>query len=266
MPVPQRRAPPLRQLTATDLTYHHADGGRGITGIDLQLSAGSFTVITGRVGAGKTTLLRVLLGLLPKQAGEIRWNGALVADPANFFTPPQSAYTAQTPRLFSDTLAENILMGQVLNQAALDQAIHTAVLAPDLATLEQGLATRVGARGVRLSGGQVQRAAATRMLLAGSAQGVDLLVFDDLSSALDVETEALLWERLFAHPHRPACLVVSHRPAALQRADQIIVLNEGKVEAVGSWGELQSRLNMLTEFPSQNGGQGPSSKVFTSSQ
>lgn len=242
VPPPQRRAAPLRQLVATGLTYHHPGSGRGITGIDLHLAAGSFTVITGQVGSGKTTLLRTLLGLLPKQAGEIRWNGELIEDPANFFTPPHSAYTGQTPRLFSDTLAENILMGQALNQVDLDQALHYAVLAPDLATLDQGLATRVGARGVRLSGGQVQRAAAARMLLAGGAQGVDLLVFDDLSSALDVATEALLWERLFAHPHRPTCLVVSHRPAALQRADQIILLNEGEVEMVGQWGELQSRL------------------------
>lgn len=247
VPPPQRRAAPLRQLVATGLTYHHPDSGRGITGIDLHLAAGSFTVITGRVGAGKTTLLRTLLGLLPKQAGEIRWNGELIEDPANFFTPPHSAYTAQTPRLFSATLAENMLMGQPLHQPALDQALHHAVLAPDLARLEQGLASRVGARGVRLSGGQVQRVAAARMLLAGGARGVDLLVFDDLSSALDVATEALLWERLFAHPNRPACLVVSHRPAALQRADQIIVLNEGKVEVIGKWGELQSRLRAVEE-------------------
>ncbi|MCE7987366.1 MAG: ABC transporter ATP-binding protein [Caldilinea sp. CFX5] len=232
------------------LTYHHADSGRGITGIDLHLTAGSFTVITGRIGAGKTTLLRTLLGLLPKQAGEIRWNGALVEEPASFFTPPQSAYTPQTPCLFSDTLTENLLMGQSASQADLERAIHQAVLAPDLATLEQGLATRVGARGVRLSGGQVQRAAAARMLLAGGVHGVDLLVFDDLSSALDVETEALLWERLFARPDRPTCLVVSHRPAALQRAGQIIILNEGKVEAIGTWSELQSRLLALAELPS----------------
>lgn len=245
---PQRRAAPLRQLVATGLTYHHPGSGRGITGIDVHLAAGSFTVITGQVGSGKTTLLRTLLGLLPKQAGEIRWNGELIEDPANFFTPPQSAYTAQTPRLFSDTLAENILMGQTLSQVDLDQALHHAVFAPDLATLDQGLATRVGARGVRLSGGQVQRAAAARMWLAGGAQGVDLLVFDDLSSALDVATEALLWERLFAHPNRPTCLVVSHRPAALQRADQIILLNEGVVEMVGQWGGLQSRLRAVESF------------------
>ena len=98
-----------------------------------------------------------------------------------------------------------------------------------MAVLEHGLDTIIGARGVKLSGGQAQRTAAARMLV----RDAELLVFDDLSSALDVETEQLLWERLFAVEQR-TCLVVSHRRAVLQRANSIIVLKDGKVEAVGN--------------------------------
>jgi len=240
----------LQELAVVALTYlHSADDQRpttndhsslvtrnsslvtGISDATFTLPRASFTVITGRVGSGKTTLLRALLGLLPPQGGEVRWNGAVVGNPAAHFVPPRSAYTPQVPRLFSERLRDNILMG-LPDDGRLERALHAAVLAPDVATLEAGLDTVVGPRGVRLSGGQVQRSAAARMLV----REAELLVFDDLSSALDVETEALLWQRLVdeAGAARPTCLVVSHRRPALRRADQIIVLDGGRVVAQGT--------------------------------
>ncbi len=197
--------------------------------ITFSLPRGSFTVVTGRIGSGKTTLLRTLLGLLPKSEGEILWNGERVTDPATFFVPPRSAYTPQVPRLFSEPVRDNILMGLPEDEVDLAGAVNTAVLTPDITTLETGLDTIVGPRGVRLSGGQVQRTAAARMLV----RQPQLLVFDDLSSALDVETEKLLWNRLFARDDVPTCLVVSHRRAALRHADHIIVLKNGRVHAAG---------------------------------
>ncbi|PIH60739.1 ABC transporter ATP-binding protein [Paenibacillus sp. LK1] len=223
----------LRELEISNLAYQYPHSANGIEDISFRVQRGQFLVITGRIGSGKSTLVRTLLGLLPKQEGTIRWNGKDV-DPATFLMPPRAAYTPQVPRLFSDTLKENIVQGkQGRTEVALAKAIRLAVMDKDIQNLDQGLETSVGPRGVMLSGGQIQRAATGRMLMTEA----DLFIFDDLSSALDVETEQQVWEGLFEEPD-VTCIAVSHRRAALAKADHIIVMKDGRIEAEGSLSDL----------------------------
>lgn len=212
----------LGRLDVRGLTVAYPTGG--IADIDLTLRRGSFTVITGPVGSGKSTLLRALLGLEPTDGGTRSWNGVVIDDPSTFLVPPRAAYLPQVPRLFSETLADTILLG--VDHEGLTDALRVACLTDDLDDMPDGLATVVGPKGVRLSGGQVQRAAAARSLV----RRPELLVVDDLSSALDVGTEAEVWRRLLAATTGDTTvLVVTHRRSVIAAADQVVTLADGRV-------------------------------------
>lgn len=140
-PMIKRAEDRLELVEVNSLTYHYPGSNRGVESINLHIPRHSFTVITGRIGSGKTTLVRTLLGLLPHEQGDIRWNGEVVEDPGSFFISPRSAYTPQVPRLYSETLRQNILLGLPDEPETLSTAIHMAVMEWDVLELENGLDT-----------------------------------------------------------------------------------------------------------------------------
>jgi ATP-binding cassette subfamily B protein len=194
----------------------------GIVDVDFEVGRGEFVVVTGPIGSGKSTLLRALLGLLPTQAGTVRWNGVDLDDRAAFLVPPNAAYLGQVPQLISDSVADNVGLG-VVDLVDLERSLRIAAIDRDVDDMPDGSSTLIGPRGLRLSGGQRQRLATARALV----HRPELLVLDDLSSAVDVHTEHQLWDNLAAT--EITVIAVSHRQVAFERADRVLRLSRGRL-------------------------------------
>jgi ATP-binding cassette subfamily B protein len=209
-PVTRPDRVPLERFDVEGLSVSYG-GRRVLHDVSFTVARGEFVVITGPVGAGKSTLLRALLGLA--------WQ-APIDDRSAFFVPPNAAFLSQVPQLISDSVADNVSLGPA-DAAALDRAFQLAAIADDIAEMPDGADTLIGPRGLRLSGGQRQRLATARALV----HSPELVVLDDLSSALDVETEVQLWTNLA--DAGMTVIAVSHRAVAFERADQVLRLDAG---------------------------------------
>ncbi|WP_278236632.1 ABC transporter ATP-binding protein [Isoptericola sp. AK164] len=231
---PEASSAPFARLDLEGLEAVHDDGTIGVSGVHLTVERGELVLLLGPVGSGKSSLLAAVTGLM-RHRGEVRWNGEPVRDPETFLRPARVAHVAQVPRVLSGTFAENVTLDHPRDVVG---PVDVARLAPDVADAG-GPDALVGHRGVRLSGGQVQRLALARALATGS----EVLLADDVSSALDAATEVELWTAL-----REQGLTVigsTSKRAALARADRVVVLLEGRVVEVGPWAGLERRWGHL---------------------
>lgn len=226
---------PLRTLTLRELSAVHDDGTLGVQDVDLEVRSGELVLLLGQVGSGKSSLLGALAGLV-SSTGEILWNDRPVDDPQTVLRPARVAHVAQVPRVLSGTFTGNV---------GLDHPHRTVVPALEAARMGRDVAdaggpdSLVGHRGVRLSGGQVQRLALARAL----ACEADVLLADDVSSALDAATEIELWQAL---RDRGATVIgATSKAAALAQADRVVVLDAGRVVDDGPWHALATRWGHL---------------------
>ena len=219
------------------------DGTRVLDGVTLSLLPGKTTAIVGLTGSGKTTMLALVPRLLDVSAGSIEIDGVDVRSLTRFDVRSLVAPAFEDPVLFSASVRENVLLG-VLGaadeaagthryEAALDEAL-TAAQARFAYQLPQGLETMVGEAGMSLSGGQRQRLALARAI----ATAPRVLVLDDPLSAVDVATEAAATDALRELLPGTTTLVVAHRPSTVALADQVAVLEGGKITATGTHSEL----------------------------
>jgi ATP-binding cassette, subfamily B, bacterial len=209
-------------------------GRRVLDGVSLAVRAGEWVAVVGASGAGKSTLLRLLPRLGEPTAGTVAIGGADVAraDPAALRR--RVAYLGQGPVLLSGTVAENVRLAR---PGADDAALHAALDAADARGLVEelgGTAARVGTGGATLSGGQRQRLALARTLLARA----DVLVLDDVTSALDPPTEARVLAGLRAAAPGATVLLATHRLATALTADRVVVLEHGRVVQAGPPAEV----------------------------
>lgn len=215
--------------------------GRGpaLNGIDLHCPAGKITALVGRSGSGKSSLASLLPRFYEPTSGTILLDGRPLRDYTRESLRAQIAWVGQNLVLFNDTIARNIAYGSLegASEAAILAAAEAANAMEFIAQLPQGLHTNVGDSGGLFSGGQRQRIAIARALL----KNAPILVLDEATSALDSESEKLIQEALARLMRERTTLVIAHRLSTIEHADQIVVLDAGRVVEQGSHAQLLAR-------------------------
>jgi len=224
------------------------NGQSALQGVDFTLPVGRSVGLVGRVGSGKSTIAQLVPRLFDASSGAILMDGQDIRELPLGDLRKMIGYVPQEPFLFSTSLKGNLAFGRdQCSSAELARAVKIAKLDRDLEVFPQGLDTVVGERGVTLSGGQKQRATLARALITDPP----VLILDDCLSSVDAQTEAEILHELRAFLKEKTCLIVSHRISAVKEADEILVLDDGKIVERGSHDELTRRGGVYAELYQQ---------------
>jgi ATP-binding cassette subfamily B protein len=206
--------------------------------VDFTIPAGATVAVVGHSGSGKSTLARLLFRFYDVQAGAVRVNGRDIRELSQDSLRAAIGIVPQDTVLFNDTLFYNIQYGRPeASRTEVEAAARAAQLEDFIARLPDGWETRVGERGLKLSGGEKQRVAIARTLL----KNPDILIFDEATSALDSRTEKAIQAQLDAAARGRTTLVIAHRLSTVMNADEIIVLDQGRIIERGRHAELLAR-------------------------
>lgn len=235
-PAPAREgSAPRVELRDLRFAYPRAQDRPALDGLTVSIAPGETVVVVGKTGSGKSTLVKLLARLLEVAPGQLFVDGRDVTELPLDAVRRLIAYAPQEAFLFSRTIFENVAFGRgEATDAEVEAAVAAAGLSPDLAAFKDGLDTIVGERGITLSGGQRQRATLARALLLDAP----VLLLDDTLSAVDTETETRILGELARRRGRHTTVLVTHRLAAANLADRILVLDAGRVVEQGTEAEL----------------------------
>jgi ATP-binding cassette, subfamily B, multidrug efflux pump len=222
------------EISGLSFSYPHQTQ-LALQNIHLKVRRGQFLGIVGRTGSGKTTLCHILTRLYPVADGTILFDGQEVNRLSLAQVREAIAYVPQEVILFSETIAFNITMGKPdATRDEIEAAAKAAAIHDEIGAMKDGYETRIGERGVKLSGGQRQRVAIARALLLNRP----IIIIDDGLSAVDMETEHAIIRSIAGYLKGHTCIIVSHRIAPLADAEEILVMERGRIVARGNHAEL----------------------------
>jgi len=222
----------------SNVQFHYPETQAGIDGLDLEIAAGTTVALVGTTGSGKSTLIKLLLRFYPVAQGEIRINNIAIDELSLLSLRGTIGLVSQDVFLFEGSIRDNIAYADpsATEQQVLDAAIAAEAIS-FIQALPQGFDTLVGERGVKLSGGQRQRLSLARAIL----KNPPILILDEATSAVDNETEAAIQRSLAVISQQRTVVIVAHRLSTIVAADEIIVLEQGRIAERGSHHELLLR-------------------------
>lgn len=235
---PARRNPfagqPTVGISLEHVSFAYEEGETVLDDVSLTVAAGEKVALVGASGGGKSTLVQALLGLYPVKSGQIVYGDVPVTEIGWESVREHVGVVLQHPVLFNDSVRANLTLGREADDTMLWQALEIAQLKDYIVELPHGLDTVVGRQGVRMSGGQRQRLAIARMIVANPR----IVILDEATSALDTDTERHLHEALGRFLAGRTTLIIAHRLSAVRQADRILVFENGRVVEAGAHAEL----------------------------
>ena len=233
------------EIDLKNLDFSYANDKPILKDISLNIKAGCKIALIGSSGSGKTTLAQVISGFYEKRAGSLTYNAQDIENIDKKSLRQKIFLVLQMPILFNSTLRFNITMGEEnITDAQIKEALHIAQLSEMIQDMENGLETIVGRHGIRLSGGQRQRLSIARMVIANPS----VVIFDESTSALDVQTEATLQAALLPILKDKTVITIAHRLSTVKNADTIYVLEHGNIVQSGTHEELEEEEGHYNEF------------------
>lgn len=231
-------------ISLKNLSFSYNKDKNNLSNISFDIKAGEKIAIIGASGSGKTTISQLIAGFYEKSSGDILYNNISIDDIDKKSLRNSVFLVLQMPILFNNTLRFNLTMGENIDDKKIFKALKIAQMDDVLKNMPNGLDTIVGKMGVRLSGGQRQRLSIARMILANPS----VVIFDESTSALDVQTETNLFKELKEFLKDKTVITIAHRLSSVKNASKIYVLNDGELVQSGSASKLEQEDGHYLDF------------------